>query len=263
MAVHESIATASIKGAIRRSEFRYEEAKEAIEKIYLSKRGKKLTRSDTNGFFQLIADMFGDYSIEQYIKNKKNSWHFLGEIHTIGFSTIDTEHYGKLNHFIVEQFNSRRFVKCHSEARLWYVCYVFFQEHFFIRAIQRLGLKSVGDVGKKVYPIMQWLILENIPFKHLPENPYFVMKECVLVAHRASHNQGIVFKTVLMRDFMNDEQLNLYKRGFDILEKESLEVVMMDEVGSVVRKLPIFEPKQLLLEHSLNNNWLQKDLQNR
>jgi hypothetical protein len=236
MGVHESIAKATLKGELRKSKANFEETLKAAENFH-KRRKKKLSKVDAEYYLDNSKNIYDGAIIESYKIQRRNSWHFKSQIYFITPNVYPIKDFGRAAYFAVEQFDSRHFLNGKRNYSDILGSKLMLCEHFLLRSMQRLNLATFGDIGKMISPIINWVVNERIPLKHLPQNPMFVMKDFVLICKKLDNSEGLIFKTIIMRNVMSTKQLKEYESAFTCIDNEIAKCAMVNELGVVLRKI--------------------------
>ncbi|MFT5760417.1 MAG: hypothetical protein ACI9LM_005203 [Alteromonadaceae bacterium] len=256
MIKHESIAKAELKGAIRKVQSRCDNILELRANNIESKKCKKSRKKLLKRFEEELG-LYGEFLVTKTVWKRKTTWHFDAEFSAIEPEIINVDGIGGLCRFLIRTFNSRKFMKGNLCALDYFCSNFYFHEHFLIRAIQRFGLNFAGELGIIIYPVIEWLVLENVSLKHFKDTNYFVFEDFVIVTNKLPHSNGLFFKTILIRQYMNKKQFKIFKSSFELLENSYFKVVMTDGIGGISTK--IAPPKMISLTKSLTERsyWVQ------
>ena len=257
----EKSARAYLKGQIRT-------AQAAGDKIALirerkSHSYKKTTAKQAKAFFIDELDSYGKFLVSSMNYKKYgsgSSTHWKNEYTSIEPELIQVKNIGSLCRFIVGYFDSKRFCKGNTIGHAKFTSQFYFDEHFLFRCIYRLNEKCIGKIGAIIYPIIEWLITENVPITRLNDKNYFVYRDFVLVAHKLPNSKGIIFKTILETEQFSVEQRIKFSEAYKLLSESSLksiEVVMTNSAGKVARKIPASSGVSLINSITERTFWVQ------
>ncbi|WOT05388.1 hypothetical protein [Shewanella youngdeokensis] len=255
MFVHESVAKAKLRGALRVSEFKKEEILHSFRDFMCKKQKCRLSKADAQRYVKDSRDFFGEMLIGEFTKVKNGSWHFQSETYFVEPRLYELDNYGLVTPFVVNFFDSRHFLKRKAGYSRIISSLFLFHQHFLVRALQRLELETIGDVGKKFHPIIKWCVHKSVPFKHLPEFPHFVMRDCVVVCHKLPEKGGMLFKTILMKKMMNKNQLEKFGKAFDKLESKKIESVLVNHTGDILRSVISTKENESIRTHVGKSVW--------
>lgn len=257
----EREAEAILKGKVRQAIYACDETTKKIECGYFS--GKKRTHKLVKEFFCDQINSYGEFLVTN-IRFKPygvgSTKHWKNEYTAIEPEFVDTLGVGELCRFVVNYFDSKRFAKSDINANLTLSSQFYFHKHFLIRSIQRLNQKDVGEIGAFVYPIIEWLVTEQVPLSRIDNNNYFVYRDYTIVADRLPKSKGMVFTTLLETEFYDDEQRRKFAdahKELDGSNPEEVLIVMTNPNGQVVRKIPSAQGKSLVNSINENTYWIK------
>lgn len=186
------------------------------------------------------------------------SKHFRAEYTTIEPELMEVRGIGSLCRLIAGYFDSKKFCKGQVGFYIKWASQFYFDEHFLYRYIQRKNQKSIGEMGEFLYPVLEWLIAENIPLSSLDTKNYFVFKDVTLVTHRLPDQFGIVFKTILNREQYNSGQKEQFSNAHQWLSgSDSAFAVLTDKRGQPLRLIPKTFRNGLLNTLNEDSFWLR------
>jgi len=258
MLKHKSIAAAEFRGATRIAMDTHDEL--FLQKCALFQQGKHKSIKGAKAIYQLEKDGYGQFLISEKIFKRPSSPHFRAELVAIEPELIHTPGIGKICRLLVRNFDSRKFIKGDQSTNRLLTSSFYFDEHFFIRTIQRFGIENVGKIGQQVYPIIEWLINENKLIRDIPQFSYFVFKDFVVITHNLESDKGFVFKTVILKSLMTKSQMSHYQKAFEHLaESQSTACLMLDEFAKIIEEIPIEQGVQLIKNNcnDVKNHWLE------
>jgi len=257
---HKTIAEAKLKGAIRTS---FAQEKELIKEAKEINKHSRSLLGYKKGIIEYIAlfkAMANERILYEYTSPKRTSWHHKCEFITFagGFgSSVQIEEVGRVLGMILHTFNTRRIIKRKEDGHSQYALSIYIQEHFFVRYLQRIGALKIGEVGSKFYPVIEWLLSNNVPLKHIPETCYFVFSEYIFVGSRMPYSSGLLIKTVLTSNAMTEHQRRFFSESLAKFEKkENLCCLLVNEHGSVIRSIPQTQGIKLASIDASKSNWL-------
>lgn len=257
----ETEAKAILKGKLRKIQSKGDDILRKREKsIYC--RVKKSSKI-VNEFFKDELAFYGDF----LVTNKKfkcfgggSTKHWKSEFTAIEPDLIHAKDIGLMSKFILGYFDSRKYCKGDLTGFTILSSQFYFHEHFLIRCIQRFNKRSIGEIGSIIYPVIEWLITENIPLSRINDTNYFVFKDFIFVADKLPNSRGLIFKTVLLTNKLTNEDEKKFSSSLELLsnsKQESVKVVMTNETGQVVRKIPTSVGKSLLNSLTKKSFWVQ------
>lgn len=258
----ETEARAILKGTIRR----IQNAGDAIldkrqEQGYIqAKRSAKALQAYHRDNLAWYGDfLVNDYKFRSF--GARASKHFRYEYSAIEPELIHAENIGGLCRFIVNFFDSRKYARGKIGAINKFTSQFYFHEHFLIRCIQRLNERSIGEVGAAVYPVIEYMITENLELTRVDDINYFVFRDFIIVAEKLSGRRGMVFKTILLTDKLTDEDERKFAQAKEVLLADKpvvTEAVMTNPKGQVVRRIPPAKGVSLLCSLKKQTFWLQQ-----
>ncbi|WP_299021919.1 hypothetical protein [uncultured Photobacterium sp.] len=261
MITGETEAKAILKGTLRQAQAVGDELlclKMSRANIY-----EKKSRASAERFMQEELAWYGDFILFNKRYRRLSSWHFCAEFSAIEPELAPAEGMGNLCGFILGYYDSRKHLKGKPGFYLMWASNFYFHEHFLVRGIQRFNEKSIGEIGAIVYPVIEWLISENVPITRLNDVNYFVFRNFILVSNKLPKSNGLVFKTILLTNVMTKEQEMKFSNALATLENGKIEAVMTNEHGDVVRKIPPATGKSLIVSLSDKSFWVQNVLTKR
>lgn len=255
-------AKAILKGAIRqiqeagdlilekRQERSYIEAKRSVKAV-------QKYHSDNLAWY-------GDFLVTNYKLRSfgtGGSKHVKYEYSAIEPELVHTSNIGGLCRFIVNFFDSRKYAKGKIGAINKFTSQFYFHEHFLIRSIQRLNERSIGEVGAAIYPVIEYIITENIALTRIDDTNYFVFRDFIIVSEKLPKRRGLVFKTILLIGRLTEEDTKRFSSAIRTLSDTKAavtEVVMTNSKGQVIRKIPPAKGVSLLNTLKEQTFWLQQ-----
>lgn len=254
--MHESIAKAQLKGQVRLAQSQSKEILDHMQNQHLPN-PLLSNKKGINKYIKAFTDMAANSIIKEKYHIKRSSWHYKYQLINFQDTPSNIPGYGSYNSIIMYSFDTRKLIniKKMEQGHVRTIVKIFCHEHFFIRCIQRINALNIGDIGKKIYPIIEWLIQNNIPMKHIPEDAYFVCEDCVLVALRLPNSQGLLFKTILMKDQMTDKQNRLFTENKNLSAGSEVFAYLANEEGCTLRTIPKANNDAFAID-SKPSNWL-------
>lgn len=235
--MHESEAKALVKGAYRKSEQRYNNLygfdHYLMDQGYYRKKFSCL--KDTFGYIEKSAIYFGDFLIEAYQIGKLTTKHKIVELLAIEPELNHVDGIGEVSKLICRQFNTRKMLKGSPNLLNVYQSNFYFEKHFLQRAVQRLDISRIGDIGKRIFPLMLWFIQNNISTRGMTDSLYIVFQNFVLVAMKVRNEIAIVFKTLLIKEVFSKEQQVFFKHAYDELKNNDF--IIIDQNGHIIKKV--------------------------
>lgn len=250
-------AKAVLKGKLRL----HKQAFEDIQNKKLSRLkngGTKRNKSFAHTVYQEHLDGFGELLVTKSEYKRASTWHWKALFSGMEYELAPVEDIGNLCRYIVCYFDSRKFIK---EDRLqgfnmWFSDF-YFHEHFLERGILRFNTRSLGAIAEICYPVISWLIKENIPPSRFDDFNYIVFREFVIVTQKLTMKRGIIFKTLLLKDVMDENQMSFYSQPYEYLdEHENVNAVLLNARGDIVRSVVEAEDDMSLVDVIQCSNWL-------
>jgi hypothetical protein len=254
-------ANAFLKGQCR-------ESQDLCDSLITNRQSGKYSQVKKNAklarvFFEEELNSYGKFLVssvdyKNYVTGKTKHW--KSEYTAIEPELIKTEGIGSLCRFVVGYFDSRRFCKSKPACNIKFTSQFYFHEHFLARCILRLNEKYVGEIGSFIYPIMEWLIMENVPLTRIEDISYFVYRDFTLVAEKLPNSYGMAFKTILETEFYKLEDKRKFAKAHQLLsqsDSKSIQIVMTNESGGVIRKIPASKGESLVNTLTEKTFWLR------
>lgn len=219
--MNQSEAKAVVKGAMRRAGHRWDELE--TTRSLVSKSGQPLinTRKKFLRYIDEIIKFRGDLLIHKIKSQQPNSWHQKIELASMTSEFEDIEGVGSVAKLSLCLYDSRQFFKGHVRtAYTHYVSRLYLHEHFLERMVLRSGLSGIGEIGHIVYPILNSLIDNFTSMRNLEEKFYAVSDTAVMVLEKSSSLNGVVLKTVLLRERFNESQCGLFASAYKRLTEQ-------------------------------------------
>lgn len=261
---HKSIAQAKLKGAVRVAISREKELLQAATDSIKHSKNLLQYKKGILEYIKLFKKVAQGRIIYEYTSPKRSSWHHNTEFLSFAREFTSVEGHpevGNQTSMLLQTFNTRRLLKGHRDGHQRLIPLIFVQEHFMLRCLQRLGSETLGDVGRSFYSVIEWLLTSNVPLKHIPQDCYFVLRDYIIVGTQIPHSQGLLFKTVLTYEKMeqkgNEEQRAFFSEAVQTVKSNGdLHGVLVDEHGKVVRSIPKCEHTPLAGIDIEKSNWL-------
>lgn len=237
--MHESIAKAQLKGEVRITQSQSKEVMDHMKKQY-SPKSLISNKKGIQKYIKAFTDKSANLIINEKHYIRRTSWHYKYQFLTFQDQLCCTEGYGSYSSIMMHSFDTRRLIniKKMEQGHVQSIVKIFCHEHFLMRCIQRCNDLNMGDAGKKIYPIIEWLILNNIPMKHIPEDAYFVCQDYVLVAVRLPNSEGLLFKTILLKTQMTDKQNQLFIKNKNLSGRSKMFAYLVNDEGCILRTIP-------------------------
>jgi hypothetical protein len=212
--------------------------------------------------YKEMLTWYGDFLIgERQFKKigSGSSKHWKAEFFAIEPELNYADGIGDLCRFILGFFDSRKFCKGIASGVARFSSQFYFHEHFLIRCIHRLNEKSIAEIGRVIYPMIEWIIINNIPLRKFSESNYFVFKEFILVADKLPNGAGLIFKTLLQTDRLTEADEKKFRPALKSLDDSNglLASVMTNSFGTVVSNIPDTDGTSLLNSLSEKSLWVQ------
>lgn len=248
----ESIAKAELKGAFRRATERYEEFMNMTSKGML----KFGSRKNHIKYLSEMVKCRGEFLLDQRICHAHVSWHFHSLMTSFESELQSLENIGNVTRLVVDGWDSRRIMKGEINGVKKYLTRLYVHEHFLIRIIQRLGLEGLRGVSKQVFPLFSYILMENLSFRSLGKSVQFVMPNHVLIAEKLSGGQGLVFKTILQREFFSEEQQKRYEPAYWMMNMQKCNGVMLNQDTGYLTSL-MFSTQGMSREFLKESFWMR------
>ncbi len=227
----ESIAKAELKGAFRRATVRYE----LFMKKVRSGGVKFGSRKNHLRYIEELVRCRGEFLLDKRVCHHHSSWHFHSVMTSLDTYFQNIEGIGNVVRLVIDGWDSRRIMKGDKRGMQRLLTRLFVHEHFLIRAVQRLGLESLRDLGNQVFPLFSYILRENLSFRLLGGSVHFVMPDYVLVAEKLPNSYGLVFKTILLRERFSEQQLSQYQAAYQLMFNKKSDCIMLNhDTGHLV-----------------------------
>lgn len=258
----EREAKALLKGQIRQTQ-------NVADDIFRKRQSGRYSNARKNvrmarEFFNEELRSYGEFLISSV---DFKSWgigstkHWKNEYTAIEPELIQAEGVGALCRFVVGYFDSKKFCKGELGYILKLTSQFYFHEHFLYRCIYRLNEKRIGNIGGFTYPIMEWLITENVPLSRIDNVNYFVYRDFTLVSEKLPNSYGLAFKTILETEQYTLEDKIKFQEAHKLLsesDSKSIKVVMTNQYGKVVRRIPDSIGRSFINSFGNNSFWLKR-----
>lgn len=166
-------------------------------------------------FLKSFREIHQDVTIFEYKKPNRHPWHYHHTFFYLEPTAFDEEGIGKLIMVQRSTLDSKKLVKEDLEELLKVdlATDVMFHAHFFIRLIQRGNLNGMKQALDIVAHSLALLIIYNQENKQnldVGQTLYVIFPDKVFVVTIETEQKVMVFKTVLLTDFMTDKQQAFY-----------------------------------------------------
>lgn len=257
----EAEAKAILKGIIRRTI--------AVGDTILDKRIKssyinaKRSVKVVNEYHKDNLAWYGDFLMSES-KFKTPGLHPLKqnrcEYRAIEPELLYADNIGNLSRFVVNFFDSRKYTKGKIDSLAKFTSQFYFHEHFLIRCIQRLNKRIIGEAINSIYPVIEFLITENLPITRVEDNSYFVFRDFIVVTEKLPSKKGLIFKTIKLTSRLNLNDETKFSDALTELKESNpltLAALMTNKNGQVIRHISPAIGKSLLLSYKKESFWLQ------
>ncbi|XOV78812.1 MAG: hypothetical protein ACFHVJ_18070 [Aestuariibacter sp.] len=163
-------------------------------------------------------------TIFEYKKPTRHPWHFKHTFFYLEPTPFDEEGIGKLMVSQKTTIDSKKLIKNDLEELLKVdvAKEAVFHSHFFIRLIQRAELEGLQQalqlVAHSLATVLLQLKYDNIPAEQ-GEKIHTVFEDKVFVLNCETKQQVLIFKTVLLVDFMTPHQKKLFAAAITAAKK--------------------------------------------
>lgn len=156
----------------------------------------------------------------EYKKPTRHAWHYKHTFFYLEPTAFDEEGMGKLIVAQKSTLDSKKLIKNDLDELLHvHVAKdTVFHSHFFIRLIQRAGLKGLKPALDLVAHSLAVLLLHNkYESRHFSEGQkvYMVFKDKVFVLNSETEQGVLIYKTILLVEFMTDKQKRFFKPAIE------------------------------------------------
>lgn len=166
-------------------------------------------------FLEAFRNAHDSVTLFEYKKPVRHSWHYCNTFFYLEPTAFEEEGIGKLIMAQKSTLDSKKLLK-HNLDELLKVDLAtdtMFHSHFFIRLIQRANLKGLKEALEIVAHSLAILLLYS-KYEHdklaVGETIYVVFPDKVFVVTPESEQCILVFKTVLLAEFMTAKQERFY-----------------------------------------------------
>lgn len=160
----------------------------------------------------------------EYKKPTRHPWHFKNTFFYLEPTAFDEEGIGKLMVAQKTTIDSKKLIKNDLDELLKVDVAkdVVFHSHFFIRLIQRAKLPGLAPALKLVAHSLANVLL-HLKYDNLPaekgEKIHTVFEDKVFVLNCETEQQVLIFKTVLLVDFMTPHQKKTFAEAISRAKK--------------------------------------------
>lgn len=206
---------------------------------------------------------YGDFLMNECkLRNfgPNSSKQYRCEYRAIEPELLYADNIGNLSRFIVNYFDSRKYTKGKINAILEFTSQFYFHEHFLIRCIQRFNERLIGEATNAVYPVIEFMITENLPLTRIDDSCYFVFRDFIVVTEKLTSKRGLIFKTIKLTSRLNPKDERKFFDALIELEKSepsSVTALMTNKHGQVVRHIPPAKGYSLLSSFKKETFWIQ------
>lgn len=222
-----SEAKAIIKGALRRATHRWDE----FESRYTRSAGATppvfKTRKKFLRYIDEVVQCRGDLLIHKISRQQPASWHQKLELAAISSEYQQVEGIGSVVNIALTFYDSRQFFKGNvRNSYTHYLSRLYLHEHFLERVVLRYGLSGIGQIGKFVYPVLHALISHFTSMKNMEDHFYVVTELAVLAMIKSQQLNGVVLKTILLRDRFDATQTSLFAPAYQRLSEQGVDMLL-------------------------------------
>lgn len=206
--MHESQAKAYFLRDIRR-------ARRAIDEFYRLPH-EFSSKKHVQTFIRRFRESHQEVVLFEYKKPIRHPWHYYSTFFYIEPTAFDEAGIGKL--ILVQQttLDSKKLIKNDLQDLLKIEIYtdIMFHRHFFVRLIQRANLTSLAAalaiITEAVVEIMFYLKFAKLEVQ-TDQTLFIVFPDKVFVVTPETQQNVLVFKTVLLAEFMTKKQHQQYR----------------------------------------------------
>lgn len=178
-------------------------------------------------FLTLFREAHAGITLFEYKKPTRHAWHYCNTFFYLEPTAFEEEGIGKLIMVQKSTLDSKKLIKNDLSELLQVdiATDAMFHAHFFIRLIQRGNLKGLKPALDIVAHSVALLLLYN---KHERETLqtgqtlYVVFPDKVFVITIETEQKVMVFKTVLLAEFMTDKQRRFYAKAINVAKKSDI-----------------------------------------
>jgi len=204
-----------------------------------TKRSVKVVKEYHNDNLAWYGDfLMGEFKFKNFGVN--SSKHYKCEYRAIEPELLYAENIGNLSKFIVNYFDSRKYAQGKISGILKFTSQFYFHEHFLIRCIHRFNKRLIGEAANAVYPVIEFMITENLPLTRIDDSCYFVFRDFIVVTEKLTSKKGLIFKTIKLTSRLNMEDERKFLDALTELKKSDpsyITALMTNKNGQVVRHI--------------------------
>jgi len=190
------------------------QAREQVDKFYQFPH-EFHSKKHVQTFLQAFRDTHEAITLFEYRKPSRHPWHYHHTFFYLEPTAFEEEGIGQLLMVQKSTLDSKKLIKndLNELLKVDIATHTMFHRHFFVRLIQRAGLPGLKAALDIVAHSVGVLLLFN---KHehqkldLGQTLYVVFPDKVFVVTIETEQKVMVFKTVLLAEFMTDKQQLFY-----------------------------------------------------
>ncbi|MCY7296008.1 hypothetical protein [Alteromonas sp. a30] len=178
-------------------------------------------------FLKAFRDVHQNVTLFEYKKPSRHPWHYQHTFFYLEPTAFDEEGIGKLIMVQKSTLDSKKLIKGDLEELLKVdlATDAMFHAHFFIRLIQRSNLHGLKPALEIVAHSLAMLLIYNQEQRdklEMGQTLYVVFPDKVFVVTIETEQKVMVFKTVLLTDFMTDKQQHFYADAIALAKKSQI-----------------------------------------
>ena len=190
------------------------QAREQVDKFYKLPHefhSKKYVQT----FLQAFRDTHQTITLFEYRKPSRHAWHYHHTFFYLEPTAFEEEGIGQLVMVQKSTLDSKKLIKndLNELLKVDIATHTMFHRHFFVRLIQRaglLGLKAALDIVAHSVGVLLLFNQHQHTELDLGQTLYVVFADKVFVVAIETEQRVMVFKTVLLAEFMTEKQQQFY-----------------------------------------------------
>ncbi|UAA37966.1 hypothetical protein KIH87_14890 [Paraneptunicella aestuarii] len=193
-------------------------------------------------FLEQFRAAHEDVTLFEYKKPSRHPWHYCHTFFYLEPSAFEEEGVGKLMMVQKSTIDSKKLLKHDLEEllKIDLATDIMFHSHFFIRLIQRANLpglkQALALVAHSVGVVLLYSKYEQAKLQ-TGQTVYVVFPDKVFVITPETEQKVMVFKTVLLAEFMTDKQKSLYAPAIQEAMKNKYGFATYVEDGDTLVKI--------------------------
>lgn len=193
-------------------------------------------------FLDAFRETHKDITLFEYKKPTRHAWHYCSTFFYMEPTAFEEDGIGKLIMVQKSTLDSKKLIKndLNELLKVDIASDAMFHAHFFIRLIQRGNLKGLKPALDIVAHSVALLLLYNKDEREKlqqGQTMYVVFSDKVFVITIETEQKVMVFKTVLLADYMTDKQQRFYADAIQIAQKSDIGFATFLEEGEQLKRI--------------------------